>query len=452
MTEMPRKHIASTPGRYDRRAAVAALRSTCVLLLVALCAPSVYAAVQDDGLSAEDRNCLKCHSFERLSKNFADGDTLSLHVAGEDFAKSVHHWIGCSGCHRDIDLDVHSREGNRKQYATKREYSIILSNVCLECHEDKFLQYKGSIHASLIEAGNLAAPVCTDCHGSHTVGPKATYETLSGVPCKQCHENVFNTYLESTHGQVRSQVGHIQAPICADCHRAHNVETASIGDRLKDACIGCHEGAKRAHKEWLPNAGLHLQAVSCAACHAPAARRKVDLMLYDGETQRPLFEKEVLPHISTLRSSDAAGGHSLNPVELWKLVRAINQEGVAAEVVLRGRMAVATGVDAHQLMRKDKAIRDCNSCHTDGAEPFQSVTVSMIQEDGRRARYDADKEVLSSTVSINSVGGFYALGGTRIKLLDVLLILVVLGGASLPILHMTMRRLFKNDRLKGVRK
>ncbi len=425
-----------------------------MLLALAVAGAPAFAGIQQQaqGLAAEDRQCLKCHSFESLSKELEDGGTLSLHVIGDAFAQSVHHWIGCTNCHRDIDLDTHSQATGRKPYANKREYSIALSKVCNECHEDKSHLYQGSIHSSLVESGNLNAPVCTDCHGSHTVATRASYETLTGVPCKQCHENIFNAYLGSMHGQARSELGHIQAPICADCHRAHDVGAASIGDRLKDACVGCHQNAALQHKEWLPNAGLHLRSVSCAACHAPAARRKVDLMLYDGERQRPLSEKDVLPHFAKLPTAEQGGTVSLDAVELWKLVRAINQEGTAAEVTLRGRMEVATGVDAHQLAWKDKAIRDCGSCHADGAEPFQEVTVSLVREDGTRARYDAESEVLSSAVSLNSVGGFYALGGTRIKLLDVLLVLVVLGAASVPIVHLTMRKLLRKDRAKGDRK
>ena len=47
-------------------------------------------------------------------------------------------------------------------------------------------------------------------------------------------------------------------------------------------------------------------------------------------------------------------------------------------------------------------------------------------------RYGASKEVLSSAFSIDSVGGFYAIGGTRITFLDVLFVLALLGGIGGP--------------------
>jgi hypothetical protein len=49
---------------------------------------------------------------------------------------------------------------------------------------------------------------------------------------------------------------------------------------------------------------------------------------------------------------------------------------------------------------------------------------------------------------MESVRGFYAIGSTRIKLLDYLLILVVLGATSVPLVHMTVKRLFKGVREK----
>ena len=453
MTKSEKESQTQTLGSCtDHSIAVMTASIVILLTLFAFMSPASASPVPtgslSDSLSPEDKQCLNCHAFEQLSKKLASGETLSLHVEGEVFAKSMHHWIGCSGCHRNVDLGTHAqRTSKEKSFASKRARSIALSEVCYECHEDKSHQYKGSIHASLVESGNLAAPVCTDCHGSHSVRAKAEYETLVGAPCKNCHEDIFNAYLESMHGQARGKLGHVNAPICADCHRAHDINVASVEVRLKDACLGCHENAMSAHKKWLPNAGLHLQAVSCPACHAPAARRRIDLMLYDSVAQRPVSEREVAPRLGNLPSANEPGKDGgLDAKELWNLVRDINQDGTKADVTLRGRMEVATGVQAHQLVWKDKAIRDCESCHRDGAEPFQTVSVSLVGDDGTRMSYGAEKGVLNSALSMNSAGGFYVLGGTRIKLLDILLILAVLGGASVPIVHLTMRKFFRKDK------
>jgi hypothetical protein len=51
--------------------------------------------------------------------------------------------------------------------------------------------------------------------------------------------------------------------------------------------------------------------------------------------------------------------------------------------------------------------------------------------------------VLTSVISTGSVGGFYAIGGTRIGLLDILIILAFLAGAGFAVAHGSMRWFFK---------
>jgi hypothetical protein len=111
---------------------------------------------------------------------------------------------------------------------------------------------------------------------------------------------------------------------------------------------------------------------------------------------------------------------------------------MAGKTTLRGRLEVRTGVQAHQLTVKSKAISDCSTCHRQGAEAFQAVTVSVAGPDGRAIRYGADKDVLSSVISIDAISGFYAIGGTRIQLLDLALIMAIVVGLAVPIGHMTL--------------
>jgi hypothetical protein len=114
--------------------------------------------------------------------------------------------------------------------------------------------------------------------------------------------------------------------------------------------------------------------------------------------------------------------------------------------VLRGRLEVRSGIEAHQISEKSKAIKDCNTCHKAGAQAFQSVSLTIAGPDGRPLRHGVDKDVLTSLMATQSISGFYAIGSNRVKLLDYLLILVVLGAMSVPIGHMAVRRLFKSVR------
>ena len=126
------------------------------------------------------------------------------------------------------------------------------------------------------------------------------------------------------------------------------------------------------------------------------------------------------------------------------LLTALNPPGAAGKTVLKGRLELSGGVEDHEITFATKAISDCATCHREGSAAFQSVTVSVAGPAGIPVRYDANKDVLSSAFSVPSVGGFYAIGGSRITLLDVLLVLALLGGIGGPLGHLTVRWFFRH--------
>jgi hypothetical protein len=424
---------------------LAALLAFSVLMAFALASMPALASIDEGMMSADDAKCLKCHS-KKLKKSLEDGEKLSLHVATADFTESVHSGIGCTGCHGDIANRKHPKE--KVAIDNHRDYSISMNQVCGNCHEAKMQAYEGSIHATLVADGNQAAPMCTDCHSAHAVKSQALFEPVTGQSCKSCHENIFEAYAQSVHGEARTngnviRASHIQAPICADCHRAHETTAVAAGDLVQTTCLSCHNEATVAHEEWLPNARHHLDVVSCAACHAPMAERRIDLQLYDKVTQIPVGQEENQAVFQQRLIEIDQSDDGLDPIELWKLVRRTSQEGQATDVTLRGRMEVSTGADAHRLAVKGSAVRNCDSCHEQGSSAFQNVTVSINRPDGRKQRFDAESDVLTSVVSVDTVSDFYAAGGTRIKLLDGLLVLGLIAGLAVPVGHITLGRILK---------
>lgn len=437
-------------AKTDRRATpgFAALLASGVMLAITLQFMLVAANIAAAATIDSDAKCLACHSM-KLQKSLEDGEKLSLHVPAADFTDSVHSDFGCTSCHQDIDNREHPM--TRVAITSKRDYSVEKNQSCRMCHAAKFKQYEGSIHASLVAGGNHAAPLCTDCHSAHAVKSLAVYEPMTGEPCKNCHENIFEAYTQSVHGEAREngnviRASHIQAPICADCHRTHEITAVAASERLESTCLECHEGASLAHEDWLPNAGLHLDVVACAACHSPMAERRIDLQLYDNLTDTPLGRHENDAVFGDrVREIDTAGD-GLDPLELWSLIRQTSREGQAIDVTLRGRMEVSTGIDAHRLAVKTSAVRDCQSCHQYGVDAFQNVTVSIARPDGSKQRYEADSKVLNSVVSVDYVSDFYMLGGTRIRLLDGLLVLALVAGLAIPIGHMAIGRYLRKMR------
>lgn len=407
------------------------------LLFISFAAVTATAAT----LSDQDKACLACHSANGMQKKLADGDQLSLRIDGGPFAESVHGGMGCIACHATVDLKSHPGAGRKIESA--RSFTLAQTNACKACHEDKFKQYEGSVHAALLRDGNPIAPVCADCHAPHAVMPKSARLALKDIPCQKCHNSVFEAYAGSVHGLARNKPEKSNAPICSDCHRAHDVSAASTSEQAKNACQGCHANVLRSHRDWLPNADTHLQVISCPACHSPTAKRRVDLRLFDSVSQQRVREKEGVPQFELRARTADEKGHGLNSLAVQSLLKQFNSDGNENKTTLRGRLEVSDSAEIHQLAPKEKAISDCTVCHSAGGKAFQSVTVSIVGADGRPLRYDAQKDVLNTALSVDSVSGFYAIGSTRIKLLDWLLLLTVLVGVSVPIGHQTLRWLFR---------
>lgn len=398
-------------------------------------------------LSKDDKACLECHAKKDFSKPKAGGGSVSLHVADKPYSESVHNDNGCTDCHNEYDGKKHTK-GDNKKLGT-REYSVAAVAVCRDCHKKNVKQYDDSLHATLVRGGNAEAPICSDCHDPHTTRANSATGPMDDVVCQNCHGKVFKAYASSIHGQARSKqtgklaAGQKKAPICADCHRAHEIKAAATEGRIKDACLDCHKGTLLAHRAWLPNTERHLESISCSACHVTTAKRRVDLKLYDSATNKELTEKTGVPQFDTLTRAADTKGLGIDALALQSLLKDFSREGETGKTVLRGRLEVNSGVEAHLLVDKTKAIRTCDTCHREGADVFQKVTISIAQPDGRPLRHDAQKEVLTSPISVDSVRGFYAIGGTRIKLLDYLFVLALVAGVAIPIGHMTLKWLFR---------
>lgn len=398
-----------------------------------------------DELSKEDKACLQCHDKDGLEKKLENGEVLSLRISTRDYAESMHNGTSCADCHAELDAKTHGKE--KTTIKSKREFSQSMRESCRDCHKKKFTEYDDSVHAALIKEGSKKAPMCANCHNPHTVRSWKIEAPIAATPCANCHQDIFKAYSKDVHGLERVSKGKV-APICADCHKAHNVKAASLGDGIKDACLSCHKEAVKEHKDWLPKTELHFESISCPVCHAPDAERRVNLRLYDGigAAKHQMSEKAGVPKFEKRALAADATNAGLDERALWSLLKEFNQDGGEGKTVLRGRLEVKSGVEAHQLSEKSRAIKDCKFCHQAGAEPFQSVTLTIAGPDGRPLRHGVQKEVLNSLLSVESIRGFYVIGSTRIKLLDTLLIMVVLGSIVGPLVHMSVKRLFKKFR------
>jgi hypothetical protein len=326
--------------------------------------------------------CLDCHEPEQVGKFVAAGKPLARHSQVEELQGSVHADLDCTDCHADRELLPPAGADRKSKQA--REFAIAMSENCRDCHKQEAKKGDGSIHAA----------------------------------------------------RLRDQ--QLQAPVCADCHTAHSVNRKVVEG---DACLACHNEALGLHAKWLPNTRRHLEAVACAVCHAPAGKPMVVLALVDRGTRRQVAQGAGAHDYGEQLAKADAAGDGLDPVELRALLGMVNADEKLPPVGLRGRMELMVPADEHGLADNTKALRLCASCHVSRADAFQRVALSYIDAEGKRVRYPAQREVLTSIYSIDSLREFYVIGGTRIELLDLVLLMAVCGGIAMPIGHQLIRRL-----------
>ena len=383
--------------------------------------------------------CLTCHK-QQLSLSI-NGEMLSLAISEEALRHSVHKGHGCTDCHIHFSKQDHPN----RQFTSIREVSIAGAEACKRCHLDKAAQHRGSVHFDLLTKGHRNAPVCSDCHGSHAVGPKALAQTMEGVPCKKCHSEIFAAYQGSVHGKARMKEG-TGAPICSSCHFAHDVKAAQASRSPKGVCLGCHSKVLAAHKEWLPNAEAHFDSVSCTVCHVSGEyKRSIYLRLTDGTSGDMISDSAMRGAMKDPARGPANSRNThLDPEQLWKIYRELNAR--EQKVKMSGTVGLNDSHDAHYLVPKGSAVRQCEWCHTANAEFFSSISLAVKGVDGRETFYNVDSAALGSMFVMLPLNQFYAIGSMRQQVFDVMGALMIMGGLAVPVLHGGIRMLTARSR------
>jgi cytochrome b subunit of formate dehydrogenase len=156
-----------------------------------------------------------------------------------------------------------------------------------------FISYQQSVHGHATANGSTKAAVCTDCHGSHEIlsagnAKSPIYKFNVPATCGKCHTEIAATFMQSIHGQAIAR-GNGQAPVCTDCHGIHSIKAhkdpnspVSEQNVSRDTCGRCHQGVRLAQEFGVPGnrvntyfdsyhglatEGGSLVAANCASCH-----------------------------------------------------------------------------------------------------------------------------------------------------------------------------------------
>ena len=197
--------------------------------------------------------CLSCHANPDLAMELPSGESLSLYISPEMLSQSIHSPLGieCQACHTEITSYPHPEVTAQSQ----RELSLDLYEACAKCHSDNYDKTQDSVHAQVMADGNENAPICTDCHGAHDVHPPDQPRANISTTCGQCHTAILEEYKNSIHGGALIDEDNPDVPVCTDCHGVHNIQdprTSQFRIESPELCAGCHADAELMEKYGLP--------------------------------------------------------------------------------------------------------------------------------------------------------------------------------------------------------
>jgi cytochrome b subunit of formate dehydrogenase len=241
--------------------------------------------------------CGACHS----QKLVMEGSGLRVQTVAS-YEQSVHgHAVAngsekaavCTDCHGTHEI-LDAKDSKSPVF----KFNVPLT--CGKCHEQISNEFQQSIHGQAIAKANWQAPVCTDCHGIHSIkahtdpNSPVSAQNIAQATCARCHEGVrlsqefgvqgrrATTYLASYHG-LASRLGSQVVANCASCHGTHSIFPSSDPrstihpSNLARTCGQCHPGVT----EKFTSAKVHVDAPLSADIGSKAVRwiRKLYLSL-----------------------------------------------------------------------------------------------------------------------------------------------------------------------------
>ncbi|NQU65314.1 MAG: cytochrome b/b6 domain-containing protein [SAR324 cluster bacterium] len=214
------------------------------------------------GKCHEDPDLTKLHTF--LPKKPVQTYQASVH--GKATAGGIYTAATCNDCHSSNGT-AHQIFAPGNPLSTINHFTI--PKTCGQCHESIEKDYWEGIHGQLVARGQTDSPVCTNCHGEHSIlahGDKrspVSSSQLAEATCAPCHESATLTekyglpagrlasFIDSYHG-LKSKAGDITVANCASCHGAHRIlphedPASSIHpNHLQETCGECHPGISMA--------------------------------------------------------------------------------------------------------------------------------------------------------------------------------------------------------------
>ena len=245
-------------------------------------------------LSAQtNSDCLDCHSDPDFTTE-KQGKEVSIYVDINILNKSPHQGFDCIDCHEDAAAELPHPE--------------TLAKVnCGNCHDDEEKKFDAGIHGIALKRGDLYAPTCVECHGTHNVlrpnNPESpTYKINIPYMCGKCHRegapvarvynitehNIIENYTQSIHGAGLFKKGLIVTATCNNCHGDHlilphtNPNSSISLNKIAQTCMACHARIEQVHTKvikgelWEEKPGA---IPACTDCHPPHKVNRQNILI-----------------------------------------------------------------------------------------------------------------------------------------------------------------------------
>ena len=232
-----------------------------VVGLAVLCGVAVASEPTGDNgaplTASGNEECFECHGQKPVDGYITvDGEQVPAYVDVNGEKKSIyvdraiqsnsrHGKLACVSCHIGFNPGMHPPEVTQGWLRTAK------ISACGDCHGDVTHMYQGSFHGNLVFTKDAdKAPLCADCHDAHDIIPPGTEEFRAQqvALCTRCHQDAEETYLDSYHGKAYT-LGSDETAVCTDCHGGHKILPASVPDstvskeNVISTCDTCHPGA-----------------------------------------------------------------------------------------------------------------------------------------------------------------------------------------------------------------
>ena len=357
------------------------------------CHTTITEAPHDSKLPAVQ--CLACHEKTPGQHAFHPRLALSPLPAGKD--------TDCKSCH-----GTHEIVGVKQPefaYTPARQ-----TESCGRCHESAAKAYRASAHAFRTETGARTAPDCLSCHRENIAGQSPALSPVAlklaqAKLCESCHvgktevatkSNLgakFVTAFDlSVHGAALV-AGKAEAAGCVDCHGAHAMNKAAVGDarvnrlHITETCSKCHTDQAELYRTSVHADALvrgNLDSAGCTSCHG-----EHDIRQHTDPTS-PVHKANLAQQVcaechASVRLTRRYGLSSDTFKTFSDSYHGLAVRGGAVEVVncasCHGDHAIKSQNDPTSTVHKANLAKTCGECHPGANTRFSMGAVHASESD-----------------------------------------------------------------------